>query len=66
MVLCCSWISLAGKVERKNVSPVAEGKKVKSQARSRGGHDVGLVRKGGGQSQWPKWKWAWTRRWWQG
>lgn len=36
---------MAGKVERKNVSPVAEGKKVKSQARSRGEHGVGLVRR---------------------
>lgn len=41
---------MTGKVERKNVSPVAGGKKVKSQARSRGEHGVGLVRKGGGQS----------------
>lgn len=60
MVLCCSWISLAGEVERKNVPPVAEGKEVKSQARSRGEHGVGLVRKGGGQSQWAKCKGAWT------
>lgn len=35
--------SLAWKVERKNVLPVAGGKKVKSRGRSRGEHGAGLM-----------------------
>ena len=43
-------------LESKNVSPVAGGKKVKSQGRSRDERGVGLMGEGGGQSQWSKQK----------
>lgn len=38
---------LAWKVERKNVSPVAGGKKIKSQGRTRGECGIRLMRVGG-------------------
>lgn len=48
---------MAWKAERENVVPVAGGKKVKRQGRSRGEHSVGLMEREVSRAK-QKWGWA--------